>query len=367
MDQLQSICVHRDGLPIYNIVFSESFVSLPEELLALGYTRSTKLMIVTDTNVDPIYLAEVKNILCRDFLVVSSYTLPAGEADKNLDSVGRLYEALILEHFDRKDLLLALGGGVIGDMTGFAAATYLRGIDFIQIPTSLLAMVDSSVGGKTGVDYKGYKNMVGAFHMPKLVYMNLSVLSTLPQREITCGMGEIIKYGISMDAAFYEALFSLPDAVQNRRIGPLSQIVHHCCRLKRDVVEEDPTEKGRRRILNFGHTIGHAVEKLMQFSLLHGECVSIGMCAAVWLSMQRGSIPIEAYERFLTLTARYGLPSRVMNAPFAAEDVLKTLYSDKKTVGGQVRFIMLSDIGSSYVDDTLTDEELLAAIRTVVP
>lgn len=366
MNRPETIRVHRDGVPIYDIVFAPSFSELPSGLLSLGYTRNTKLMIVTDSNVDPLYLAEISEILCRDFLVVRSFTLPAGEAHKTLDSITDLYEALILEHFDRKDLLIALGGGVIGDMTGFAAATYLRGVDFIQVPTSLLAMVDSSVGGKTGVDFKGYKNMVGAFYMPKLVYMNPSVLATLPAREIACGMGEVIKYGISMDADFYESLFSCTGQVKACDPDTMARIVHHCCCLKRDVVEEDPTEQGRRRILNFGHTIGHAVEKLMNFSLLHGECVAVGMCAAVYLSMRRGAVSEAEYGRLRALLASYDLPVGVSADDISPQEVLDTLYSDKKTVGGRIRFVLCTRVGESFIDASLTDEELLDAIRTVV-
>lgn len=366
MNTPERILVHRDGAPIYDIVFSRSFAQLGPQILSLGFARETKLMIVTDSNVDPLYLAEVKEMLCRDFSVVKSIVLPAGESEKNLDTIADVYEALIRNHYDRKDLLIALGGGVIGDMTGFAAATYLRGVDFIQVPTSLLAMVDSSVGGKTGVDFRGYKNMVGAFHMPKLVYMNICVLKTLPPREIACGMGEVIKYGISMDADFYASLSDAQPDVLNCRISRLEQIVHRCCELKRDVVEEDPTEKGRRRILNYGHTIGHAIEKLMQFTLLHGECVAIGMCASMHISVRRGLITQDVYERFLSLVRSYDLPVCVRNAPFRPQDVLDAMKSDKKTVGGKVRFILVSGIGTSYVENDLTDAMLLDAVRSVL-
>lgn len=189
-----------------------------------------------------------------------SIIFEAGESQKNLDTVKMIYEKLILAKFDRKDLLVALGGGVTGDITGFTAATYLRGIDFVQIPTSLLAQVDSSIGGKTGVDFDSYKNMVGAFHMPKLVYINVSTLTTLSDEQFISGMGEIIKHGLIKDSAYFDWLIENHDRILARDKDVLMEMIRVSCNIKRVVVENDPTEKGDRALLNFGHTLGHAIE-----------------------------------------------------------------------------------------------------------
>ena len=202
---MERLDVKKDGSFCYSIRFEKNFSYLAEEIVELGFSGH-KLCIVTDSNVAPLYLEEVKTVLGMKFDQVFDFIIPAGEQNKTLDNVKKLYEHLILNHFDRKDCLIALGGGVIGDMTGYAAATYLRGIDFIQVPTTLLSQVDSSIGGKTGVDFDSYKNMVGAFHMPRLVYMNLSVLNTLSNEQFSCGMGEILKHGLIKNASFYEWL-----------------------------------------------------------------------------------------------------------------------------------------------------------------
>ena len=202
MNSLERIPIRRDGDVIYDIVLRDSFDGLGEEIAALGLS-GRKFCIVTDTNVAPLYLESVRAAVADKASAVAEYVFPAGEGSKNLDTVRGLYEHLILEHFDRKDILIALGGGVVGDLCGFAAATYLRGVGFIQIPTTLLSQVDSSIGGKTGVDFDSYKNMVGAFHMPRLVYMNISVLKTLPAEQFTAGMGEVIKHGLIRDAGYW--------------------------------------------------------------------------------------------------------------------------------------------------------------------
>jgi 3-dehydroquinate synthase len=358
------IKVHQDGKEIYDIVFKSDFSDLKAEIDRLGYEKTVKACIISDSNVAPLYKESLKESLKDSFSLVEDYVIPAGESNKTLDHIADVYEFLIQNHFDRKDVLFALGGGVIGDMTGFTASTYLRGIDFIQIPSSLLAMVDSSVGGKTGVDFRGYKNMVGAFYMPKLVYMNLSVLKTLPQRELSCGIAEVIKYGYIRDKAFLSYLEEYNGEILEDDF--LHQIVFTSCAHKRNVVEEDPKEKGVRALLNFGHTIGHAIEKLKKFSLLHGECVAIGMCAAAYLAMKRKTISEEEYHSVCNLMEKYHLPKSTSADGFTADDVLLTMRSDKKTLAGQIRFIMMSKIGETYIDQSLSDEELLEGIKSVL-
>ena len=282
------INVKYEGKPLYNIVIEQSFDKLAEEFDKLGVT-GRKLCIVSDSNVAPLYAKHIEEQLLKTGNKVFTFVFEAGEANKNLDTVEDVYEFLIKNHFDRKDMLVALGGGVVGDLTGFTAATYLRGISFIQVPTSLLAQVDSSIGGKTGVDFRAYKNMVGAFYQPKLVYMNISVLKSLSDRLFNSGFGEIIKHGLIKDAAYYEWLRDNISNIKSRNSDALEQMIYVSCNIKREVVEKDPKEKGDRALLNYGHTLGHAIEKLMNFKLYHGECVTLGMIAALRISVNRGA------------------------------------------------------------------------------
>ena len=235
--------VHRDNKPIYDIVMEASFDGLEKEVLGLGL-KNRKICIVTDSNVAPLYLEEVKGILEKCCSRVTVFVFPAGEENKNLDTVRGLYTHLIEEHFDRKDMLAALGGGVVGDLCGFGAATYLRGIDFFQIPTTLLSQVDSSIGGKTGVDFDAYKNMVGAFHMPRLVYTNLRTLTTLSEEQFSSGMGEVIKHGLIKNKAYYEWIKEHREEILARDLSICETMVYESCLVKKQVVELDPTEKG---------------------------------------------------------------------------------------------------------------------------
>ena len=274
-----------------------------------------------------------------------------------------MYEFLICGHYGRNDLLIALGGGVVGDLTGFAAATYLRGIDFIQIPTTLLAQVDSSVGGKTGVDFNQYKNMVGAFHQPRLVYMNVNTLKTLPDDQFASGMGEVLKSGLIRDAAFYEWTINHMSEIQERIYPVLVKMIKKCCEIKSQVVENDPTEKGERAILNLGHTIGHAVEKMMDFRLLHGQCVALGTIAAAYISFKREYLTLEEFYEIRDMNVGFDLPIFFHGA--ASEDILSATKSDKKMVDHKIKFILLKKIGQAYVDTTVTDEEMLDAINFI--
>lgn len=355
--------VRKDGAFCYSIVLEQSFEELAEQVCALQ-VEGRKICIVTDSQVGPLYADQVKKELEKVCRRVTVYTIPAGEAHKTLDTVRGVYEHLILEHFDRKDLLAALGGGVVGDLTGFTAATYLRGIGFIQIPTTLLSQVDSSIGGKTGVDFDSYKNMVGAFHMPRLVYMNLSVLKTLPERQFASGMAEILKHGLIKNEGYFQWLLDEKKAVCGLDMDALLTMIEESCKVKRAVVEEDPTEQGDRALLNFGHTIGHAVEKLKNFEFLHGECVAIGSAAAAYLSMRRGMITKKELERICEGLRVYGLPTGTTGLD--AQVVLKTTKSDKKMDAGSIKFILLRRTGDAYVDRTVTDEELLDAIQWIL-
>jgi len=358
----QRITVHYEEKPIYDIVIERDYRMLADEFQKQR-SLERKLCIVTDNTVGSHYAKQVKELLLPVSRKVELFTFPAGEASKNLDTVQKLYEFLILHQFERKDLLVALGGGVVGDLTGYTAATYLRGIDFIQLPTSLLAQVDSSIGGKTGVDFACYKNMVGAFYMPKLVYMNLQVLNTLTEREYLSGMGEIIKHGLIKSLSYYQWLFDHMEEIRKREPNTLEQMIAESCQIKRNVVERDPKEKGERALLNFGHTLGHAIERLMHFSLLHGECVGLGMLAACQICLARGFIKKEDYDKLYQLLK--GLGMAVSIEGLSAKEIVKVSKNDKKMKQGKIQFVLLKEIGQAYLDRTVEDSEMLEALQLI--
>lgn len=357
------INVHYDSKPLYDITIEKSYDRLGEVLHKLG-TENHKLCIVSDSHVAPLYLDGVAGIAEKYADKVISFVFPAGEQSKNLDVVGDLYEKLIINHFDRKDTLIALGGGVVGDLTGYAAATYLRGIRVIQLPTSLLAMVDSSIGGKTGVDFRGYKNMIGAFHQPSAVYMNLSALLSLTDKQYYSGFGEIIKHGLIKDMGYFKYLNDNLEMIKEKNLDTLEHIVYGSCEIKRKVVENDPKEKGERALLNFGHTLGHAIEKLEDFTMLHGECVSVGMIAAGYISMNRGMISREDYDTLINMIKTLNLPAKISN--LEAKRIIEVSKSDKKMDAGQIRFILLDKMGNAVITSDVTDDEMTESLNQVL-
>ncbi len=355
--------VTRENDFSYRICFHQDFDQIVEELKK-DQIEFYRACIVTDSVVGALYADKLSEALKAYCHKVTVYTFPAGEEHKNLEVIQSIYEHLILEGFDRKDMLIALGGGVTGDMTGFAAATYLRGIRFIQVPTTLLAQVDSSIGGKTGVDFRQYKNMVGAFHQPSLVYMNLSAYRTLNEEQFACGMAEVIKSGMLADRGYFHWLMEHHQEILEKNEDVLADMILRCCEIKRDVVEEDPTEQGIRALLNLGHTIGHAVEKLMNFSMLHGQCVAVGYVAAAYISLQRGMISTEDLYNIEKINHMFQLPVRIHG--LKDTEILSATKKDKKMSRGNIKFILLNGIGEAVVDKTVTDEELLSGIRYIM-
>ncbi|MCI8716709.1 MAG: 3-dehydroquinate synthase [Lachnospiraceae bacterium] len=355
----ERLAVHENHNIIYEIVIEKDFENLKSELNKLKVSER-KLCIVTETTVGAIYAREIKKILEECAKETFVFTFEAGEKNKNLYTIKDLYTFLIEKHFDRRDMLVALGGGVTGDMTGYCAATYLRGIDFIQIPTSLLAQVDSSVGGKTGVDFDGYKNMVGAFYQPKLVYIATDTLKTLTKREFLSGMGEVIKYGIIKDKEFFYYLKKHADEIKNYEEQALSYIIKVSCDTKRKVVESDFKEQGERALLNFGHTLGHAIEKYLYMDMLHGECVSVGMAGAAFLSCDKGYLSEHAKKEIIDLLTLYELP--VSESRIYVEKVLAATGSDKKMEGGKIKFIVIDEIGHSFIDKSVSLSEMESAL-----
>ncbi len=329
----------------YDIDIGTGLEKTGEHLKGLGFGR--KMALVTNPTVKKLYGQRVVDSLKAAGFMVMSIEVPDGEQHKNLDWANAIYTALLTNFFDRTSALVALGGGVIGDLTGFAAATFMRGVPFAQVPTTLLAMVDSSVGGKTGVNHPMGKNMIGAFHQPKKVLMDLSVLTSLPKEEFLSGMAEVIKYGVIRDAAFFEYLDKNRGKILALDPDALAFIIRRSCELKAEIVSKDEREGGLRAILNYGHTVGHAIETAENYTMRHGHAVAIGMVIAARLSHKTGLCDASAPERVETLIRSYGLPtdlSALDRTPTVTE-LIGAMQVDKKTEGGKVKFVLPKKIG----------------------
>lgn len=358
----ERIAVNYLNKPCYDIVLTDSFDDLSSEIEALNL-MCAKVVIVSDSNVDPLYGDMVEKGLDSLGFSCFRFTFKAGENSKNLDTVRNLYGYLIEKKVSRNDLLLALGGGVVGDLCGFAAATYLRGIAYIQLPTTLLAQVDSSIGGKTGVDFDGFKNMVGAFYMPRLVYINIKTLETLDGRHYFSGFAEVMKHGLIRDASYYEWLLEHMDEICEREAATVLSMIQHSLIIKKMIVEKDPHERGSRMLLNFGHTIGHALEKAFDFKLMHGECVALGSVAEAFISWKKGFIKMEEYYEIRDMFVPFNLPISITGTP--TKKVLEFTKSDKKVMGESHRFVLLKKIGRAFVDSSVTDDDILGAIEEI--
>ena len=317
-----------------------------------------KVLLVSNPEIFDYYgEIAVKSLHSAGFEVFT-HLIPAGEPHKTLESIKQVYDTALLSHLERSSTMIALGGGVIGDMTGFAAATWLRGINFVQVPTSLLAMVDASIGGKTGVNHPQGKNLIGAFHQPKLVLIDPEVLKTLPEREFRAGMAEVIKYGIIWDADLFDQLQKSDrlDSFTSISKELLQTILTRSCQAKAEVVSKDEKEAGLRAILNYGHTVGHAVESLTGYSLVnHGEAVAIGMVIAGKIAVKMNLWDSESAKRQDELISKAGLPTK-LPANLDPEAIIETLKSDKKVKAGKVRFILPTKIGNVTITDRVSAE-----------
>ena len=322
---------------------ADTFAACPKAALAL---------IVSNTTVAPLYADRLRAMLQLRYPQVVALQLPDGEAHKNWQTLQTIFDALLQNGADRKTVLFALGGGVVGDMTGFAAASFMRGVPFVQVPTTLLAQVDSSVGGKTGINHPLGKNMVGAFYQPQLVVCDLDTLGTLPARELSAGLAEVIKYGPIADMAFMDWLESNIDALMARDQPALAHAVRRSCEIKADVVSKDEREADLRAILNFGHTFGHAIEAGMGYGVwLHGEGVGAGMVMAAELSQRLGLVDTAFVQRLRRLIERAGLPVRgaILDAQDNAGRYLELMRLDKKSQAGAIRFVLIDGPGKAVV------------------
>ena len=341
----------------YPIYFCRSYSDLHETFKNTGLL-GRKICIVTDTNVASLYLDTVKEALGG----APAFIFKVGEAQKHMGTLQEMYKSFLAYKLDRHSIIVALGGGVAGDLAGFAAATFMRGVDFVQLPTSLLAQVDASVGGKTAIDFENVKNLIGAFHQPRLVYINLTALSTLPHQEFVSGMGEVIKHGLIGDEVYYRYLQDNCQAIKDLDPEAMLQVVAGSCRIKERVVSKDEKEAGLREILNFGHCVGHAVESLSNYSLPHGQCVAIGMCAVLRLSLKMGHITQEETEQAVKLMKAFDLPTTTTG--YEPEKILAAMYKDKKTINDVLRVVLLKKIGEAYTDNTVSPENILESLIT---
>jgi 3-dehydroquinate synthase len=336
----------------YNIHVGENLLHEPEYLFTS--IKGKQVMLVSNDTIAPIYLEKIKTILSA--YQCDAVILPDGEQFKTWEQLQTIFTALITHHHERSTTLIALGGGVIGDMTGFAAAVYLRGVNFIQMPTSLLAQVDASVGGKTAVNHPMGTNLLGAFYQPKTVFIELATLNTLPDRELRAGLAEVIKHALIADAEFFTWLEGNMPALLVRDMTALQHAVVRCCEIKAKIVAADEREQGIRAWLNLGHTFAHAIEQATHYEWLHGEAVAAGMVQAALLSRELGYLFPDVVERIIALIQAAGLPTKMPE--FSAETYINYMQHDKKNKNGEITFILLRDIGQAVIVEGVPVEAL---------
>ncbi|MDH4616020.1 3-dehydroquinate synthase [Brevibacillus sp. AY1] len=350
----------------YPIIIGKALLQQAPELLKdAGVLSKSKLMVITDQHVAPQYLEPLLNVLTSAGYPVESSVIEPGEQSKSLAVYEKIMTEAIRAGLDRKSAILALGGGVVGDLAGFVAATYMRGIDFVQMPTTLLAH-DSSVGGKVAINHSLGKNLIGAFHQPKAVIYDTSTLRTLPKREVAAGFAEVVKHGLIADESFVNWLERESEALWSLEPEVLAKAIYQGCRVKAEIVSADETEQGQRALLNLGHTFGHAFEALSSYSTLnHGEAISIGMCIAAKLAERIGFAQPGTYERTRHVLSLYRLPT-AWPAGLTPEAVLEAMKRDKKTVSGKLALVLPRSIGSVEVVKDVDEEVIMRVMREEV-
>ena len=341
----QTVHIHL-GERSYPILIGADLLSAPSTWANLP--KASSALIVTNTTVAPLFAAAVQAALAPHYAQLHVLALPDGEAHKNWETLNQIFDVLLAKACDRRTVLIALGGGVVGDMTGFAAACYMRGVPFVQVPTTLLAQVDSSVGGKTAINHPLGKNMIGAFYQPERVICDLSTLQSLPARELSAGLAEVIKYGPIADMAFLDWIEAHLDALMARDPQALAWAVERSCQIKAEVVGQDEREGGLRAILNFGHTFGHAIEAGLGFGeWLHGEAVGCGMVMAAHLSERLGLVDAAFVQRLTRVIDRAGLPT--VGPALGVDTYMHHMRVDKKAQAGDIRFVLINGPGQAVV------------------
>ncbi len=331
-------------------------------LLVAKNMKASSYVILTDSHVNRLHGQKMLAAFADAGMNVSLIEFPAGESSKNIATVMNVAGKLLELGADRGTVLIALGGGVVGDLTGFIASVYMRSVPYIQIPTTLVGQVDSSIGGKTAVDLPEGKNLLGTFYQPRMVFADLNFLDTLPDKEYANGLAEIIKYGIIEDDKMFKYLEENMDAIRNRESSHLLKIVENCCRIKKSIVEIDEREQGLRRILNFGHTLGHALESVSDYSLSHGEGVALGMIAAARISVRMNYLKKADADRIEQVIAQSGLPTRI-EASVSSDAVIARLKMDKKKKAGVIHFVLVKKIGMPFVNGSVTDPVIAGVLE----
>lgn len=359
MPATHSVRVHLDSRT-YDVLIGHGILAETGKLAAEKFGRK-HCVVVTESNVGPLYADRVRQSLLEAGIATTVITVPAGENSKSMSVVEDVCRQMLRIGLDRKSFLVALGGGVIGDLAGFAASIFLRGIPFIQIPTTVLSQVDSSVGGKTGVNTPEGKNLLGTFSQPGLVIADLHTLKSLPEREHAEGFAEIIKHAAIRDASMFEAISEVADGK-----GDLADLIRRNVQIKARIVEEDEHETtGARALLNFGHTIGHAIEASAGYGeLLHGEAVALGMIAAAGISSQLSGLPATARGKIVGLIKRFNMPTRLPEG-ISVETILNHMKHDKKFSEGKIRFVLLRALGQPFVSSDVTQEHIIGAIKSL--
>lgn len=344
----------------YPIVISDKFDYLKEYITK----NSNRCVIVTDTNIEKLYLEDLRFECEKIFKEVLVFVVEAGENSKSLTVTGKIYDFLMENSITRKDVLISFGGGVVGDLGGFVAATYLRGISFIQVPTSLLAQVDSSVGGKTAVNLQKIKNVVGAFYQPKIVYVNHSVLKSLPIEEIRNGLVEILVHAIIKDEELFDFIETNLAEILNLNANLIEELIYRNCKIKAEVVQKDEKELGERAILNFGHTFGHAIESFYDYKYRHGECVAVGIIGSCYLAEKMQLITAETTNRIKSILERMQVLHKIHN--FNSDEIIDNMRHDKKVLDGKINFILPVKIGQVIkceINDLKDLEEVLDRLQ----
>ncbi len=350
------------GYPIY--IGSENLKLLGKKLRE-NFPDQRKILLATDANVDKIYTSLLQKNLEKSDFEVTKIVVSPGEATKNLEKTANFFDRLVENNFARDSIVLSLGGGVVGDLAGFAAATYMRGINFIQVPTSLLAQVDSSVGGKVAVNHPQGKNLIGAFYQPEMVYMDVSVLKTLPDREFKAGMAEVIKHGFGLDEEYFKYIKNHSEEILSYDYKVLTRMILRSCQIKKKIVEQDEKEKGERAKLNLGHTIAHALETVYDYNKInHGEAVALGMVVESYLAKYEGIIDQNVIDELVNLLKSMELPIS-LSPGVSGKNLIKMMQSDKKIRRGKVQMALPQKIGSTVLFRDWSQDKLLKAIKTV--